>query len=96
MITSFSQGCGATILRDVPFGMVYFPVYNNLKVSSTFVTLPLSETFPPYVALPHFPLLALLPYSDLSPSASFSSLISPSADPFPFTTLSPSVAPSLF
>ena len=28
------QGCGATILRDIPFGMVYFPTYNSLKVST--------------------------------------------------------------
>ena len=32
-ISPFGQGCGATIIRDVPFGMVYFPAYNNLKVS---------------------------------------------------------------
>lgn len=32
---NITKGCGATILRDIPFGMVYFPTYNSLKAFLT-------------------------------------------------------------
>jgi hypothetical protein len=37
------QGAGATLLRDVPFSIIYFPFFSNLK--KYFATLPQESVF---------------------------------------------------